>query len=465
MSLNFLQINICSNFAPEIRSNDEKQALYIKLMRKLFFFFAALMAMSFSSCKQTTGQVTWRFYPSPDGTETAQDVTNRLEDQMRVSYQELGSYQAPYTDGGASFGGAVRGIKGKTYEEIRDKVAASTTSMAKALENFKFGDIDSCKIIVTLFIDNAPTTMFDKTYAGSVVPKPVVTPIVFRGDTLQWNTEFKRTKTGMSPSAMVEISGLACSRVTPGYLWAQSDDNYRVIAMTEDGKKIQLDILLTDKPTRKDWEDMCIGNYQGKSTIFVGGFGDNNLKYLDNSYIFYFDEPAIPTEAKKDTFHVNSNYILFGYPDNKAHDAEAMMYDNIDNVLFVIDKSDRGICTVYKLPMNVTYNNELQRLTEVCKLGAEGDQPIFNRVTAADMSPDGRWIIIKNYDVYKEKQYALIWERKEGESVDEALARQPQQIKAYEKEWQGEAVAWLDNTTFYTTSDEDGSAPIYKYVR
>ena len=98
------------------------------------------------------------------------------------------------------------------------------------------------------------------------------------------------------------------------------------------------------------------------------------------------------------------------------------------------------------------------------------------------MSPDGHWIIIKNYDCTEkfpsnfvdenlrgkskgEFAYALIWERKDGESVVEALNRQPQQISAYIMEWQGEAVAWLDSTTFYTTSDEDGSAPIYKYVR
>lgn len=289
-------------------------------------------------------------------------------------------------------------------------------------------------------------------------------PIVFRGDTLEWNTEFRRKKTGMSPSSMVEISGMACSRVTPGYLWSQSDDNYRVVAMNEKGD-IFFNITLKDKPSRSDWEDMCIGNWHGQSTIFVGGFGDNNLKYNDKYYVFYFDEPAIPSQKKDSSVSINERYIWYGYPDEKAHDAEAMMYDNIDSVLFIIDKSDRGICTVYKLRMDTTYDNTLQRLTEVCKLGQAGDKPIFNRVTAADMSPDGRWIIIKNYDVYSEKQFALLWERQPGELVDSALARQPEQIKAYEKEWQGEAVAWLDSTTFYTTSDEDGSAPIYKYVR
>ena len=34
------------------------------------------------------------------------------------------------------------------------------------------------------------------------------------------------------------------------------------------------------------------------------------------------------------------------------------------------------------------------------------------------------------------------------------------------QEWQGEAMAWLDDDNFYTTSDEDeGNPPIYKYTR
>lgn len=287
--------------------------------------------------------------------------------------------------------------------------------------------------------------------------------IVFRGETLTMNKEFKRTQCGNSPATMVEISGMACSRVTPGYLWVQSDDNYRVVALTEKGK-IAFNLTLTDKPSRNDWEDMCIGQYQGKSTIFVGGFGDNGLSKADKYYIFYFDEPTIPAVSKDSTISIGTRYIHYGYPDSSGHDTEAMMYDNVSQTMYIIDKSDHGICTVFKLPMDTVYGNNLLRLTEVCKLGIEGDTA-FNRVTAADMTPDGRWIIIKNYDVYTERAFALLWERKVGETVDDALARQPEQIAAYKLEWQGEAVAWLDSTTFYTASDEDGSAPMYKYVR
>jgi hypothetical protein len=65
----------------------------------------------------------------------------------------------------------------------------------------------------------------------------------------------------------------------------------------------------------------------------------------------------------------------------------------------------------------------------------------------------------------------LIWTRAsvdgKFESVGETLSRSPKKVTAYKREPQGEAIAWLDSTTCYTTSDvySDGSAPIWMYTR
>lgn len=293
-------------------------------------------------------------------------------------------------------------------------------------------------------------------------------PIVFRGETLPLNTEFTRSQCGKTPtSEMPEISGMSCSRVTPGFLWVQSDENYRVTAITPAGD-VRLILVLKHRPVRRDWEGLGTGVWRGKNTIFVGGFGDNSLQYKDNYYIFYFDEPEIPAERTYDSILVYNNYIRYGYPDGKAHNTEALMYDNIDQKLYIIDKEENHFCHVYSLRMDTTYGTDLQILTYECDLGIEGETQ-FQRVTAADMTPDGRWIIIKNNYYPSDgstRAYALMWQRESGESLVDALRRQPEQIAAYEVEWQGEAVAWLDSTTFYTTSDEDsGRAPIYKYTR
>ena len=51
-------------------------------------------------------------------------------------------------------------------------------------------------------------------------------PINYDGNTLTFNNDFTRSESGtMQKSVMPETSGLAASRVTPGYLWAHGDEN------------------------------------------------------------------------------------------------------------------------------------------------------------------------------------------------------------------------------------------------
>jgi len=302
-------------------------------------------------------------------------------------------------------------------------------------------------------------------------------PITYNGEVLEYDTTFKRVALGYTPTYIPEVSGMSCSRTTPGYLWIQSDEVFRIAAINTNGT-IFHKIAFRNCPkykssTRRDWEGLSTGVWQGKNYLFIGAFGDNDCQYKDNYYILYLEEPEINGEPNPAVVYdtIDNRYIRYGYPDGKAHNTEAIMYDNVDQKIYIIDKEEKHFCHVYSLRMDTVYGNDLQILKYECDLG-KGDEKEFQRVTAADMTPDGRWIIIKNnYYVTpaggKEETYAvaLIWQRNSGESVVDALKRQPQQLKSYEVEWQGEAVAWLDSTTFYTTSDDDGRAPIYVYVR
>ncbi len=280
--------------------------------------------------------------------------------------------------------------------------------------------------------------------------------INYNGTTLQENTDFTRTEYGtMKKKTMKEISGLAASRQTPGYLWAHGDentgDNRKIIAIQPDGTLAMTVNLTTPNTDRDDWEDIATGIYDGKNYVFLGAIGDNDLAYNDQYYIFYFEEPAISSGTQ----NVTVNTIRFGYPDNKAHNTETLMYDNVEQMFYIADKVD-GVCHLYKLPFSTTYGTGVQRLTEVCALG-NGSK--FKLANGGDITPDGHWMAIKN------EEYILLWERQGAESLSATALRNPVQVMAYQKEEQGESLAWLNDSLFYTTSDSKKDTPIYQYVR
>lgn len=281
-------------------------------------------------------------------------------------------------------------------------------------------------------------------------------PINYDGTSLTFNDAFTRTECGtMYKSVMPETSGLACSRTTPGYLWAHGDENTgsnkKIVAIRPDGTQA-MTVTISGDAGRDDWEDIATGVYNNQNYVFIGAFGDNDLQFNDNYYIYYFAEPAITSG----TTNVSVNYIKFGYPDNAAHNTETLMYDNIEQMFYIVDKVEGGICHLYKLSFRTDYGTGVQTLTEVCALG-NGSK--FNYCTGGDITPDGKWMAIKS------KPYVLLWERQGTESLSATAQRRPQQVAAYQEEKQGESLAWLDSTTFYTTSDQKKDMPIYKYVR
>ena len=307
--------------------------------------------------------------------------------------------------------------------------------------------------------------------AATAAPK-----LVYNGDTLAWNTEFSRKQCGTLDinENIIEVSGIACSRVTPGYIWMQSDETERYIIATDEKGAERACKLKFSKNIRWDWEDLSGGVYEGKNYLFIGAFGDNE-ETGGNYSVVWVEEPAIdPLNTPELT--VTPNQIKFVYPDGKNHNCEALMYDNREQMIYIITKVYYDVCQVFRMPFRTDYGTETQTLEYICDLGLRSDlgyseqnKPYkgFHLVTGADISPDGRYILIKNHNnIVASYSWILYWEREEGESVADALKRQPQPLKCYSYEWQGEAICWLDNYTFYTTSDaDDGNPPIYRYTR
>lgn len=274
----------------------------------------------------------------------------------------------------------------------------------------------------------------------------------YNGQTVSVNNDYLCFQIGTTDKSIIkEVSGLACSRVTPGYLWAEKDEGTSsIIALTPGGKKA-MTLILSGMNSRDDWEDICTGTYNDTHYIFIGAFGDNDTIRTDDYYIVCVPEPAVTSTVTTAAVSL----IRFGFPDGAAHNVETLMYDSHDETFYIIDKANDVVPTLYQLPMSTNYGSELQRLSAGQKLGKKSDK--WHNITAGDISPDGSRIAIKN------KKVILLWNRNENETVAEALKHQPEQIGTYLEEEQGESLAWLDNYTFYTTSDSKEDTPIYVY--
>jgi hypothetical protein len=76
---------------------------------------------------------------------------------------------------------------------------------------------------------------------------------------------------------------------------------------------------------------------------------------------------------------------------------------------------------------------------------------------AGDISPDGREVLIKNYD------HIFYWENTEGKTIPSLLQESPSEVP-YKVEPQGESIAWSDDLSgFYTISERNKGKKSYLY--
>lgn len=261
-------------------------------------------------------------------------------------------------------------------------------------------------------------------------------------------------------SDLDEASGLVNSRSNPEYLWSHNDSGgdpvlYLFTLQGADSGRYEL-----SGAQNRDWEDLAIGagpddnlNY-----LYAADIGDNNA-VRESLNIYRVPEPDVSEQfgvggARVDlpaTATLNDvetiNYI---YEDG-ARDAESIFVDPETRDIYIITKREPSVI-LYKLsyPQSTTEQNTAERVMVLP----------FTFVVAADISPSGNEVLIKNYsNVYH-------WAKSGNESIQELLATQPSRLN-YRQEPQGEAIAWAtDESGYFTLSESNGDTPvIYSYSR
>ncbi len=249
-----------------------------------------------------------------------------------------------------------------------------------------------------------------------------------------------------------EVSGMALSWQHTGLLWLHNDsgDDPRLFAAGLDGAHLG-EVLLAGAENR-DWEDMAVGPgpEQGSSYLYIGEIGDNRAQY-EQIRVYRIAEPSLGQLSASEAWSVSDVEVFnFTYPAG-PRDAEALLVDPVTGDLYVISKREDRV-GLYHAPAPHE-DGSLRELTFLA------DLPL-TQVTAADISRDGRGVLIKTYEnVY-------YWEIREGESLAQSLSRGHDGELPYVGEPQGEAIGWdAGGSGYYTVSEErDGvEARLYAY--
>lgn len=246
-----------------------------------------------------------------------------------------------------------------------------------------------------------------------------------------------------------EASGLAFSWTNPNILYTHNDSGGDPVVFMLDTMGNDKGKIFLEGVSNRDWEDIAIGPGQksNESYIYVGDIGDNRAKY-NEIRLYRFPEPRVWQKE----ITVKPETIKLKYPDG-ARDAETLMVDPLSGDLFILSKRDSSN-TLYTVAADKLWENTgVKTMEKVMKL------PI-TMSTAGDISKDGRQIVIKNYWVI------YYWDRKEGESVPEALARKPI-LLPYTPEPQGEAITFSpDGNGYFTLSEKRLRVEpvLYKYT-
>ena len=237
-----------------------------------------------------------------------------------------------------------------------------------------------------------------------------------------------------------EASGLIASVKYDGHFWTHNDSGDKArIFLIDDSARHRATYYLEGIHAR-DWEDIGMMEYEGRHYLVVGDIGDNRGQYPDVQ-IHLFEEPSksgvgfvvdtIPT-AQIRSFVLN-------YEDG-PRDAESLFFDPLDKCLYIISKRELEV-GVYSTSTTLP-----ETPTDTLMLSKRVTLP-YTFVTAADISPDGSEVLVKNL------LQVLYWKRRAGESIVDML-RRPAERQLYRPEPQGEAITFArDGSGYYTLSE------------
>jgi len=254
----------------------------------------------------------------------------------------------------------------------------------------------------------------------------------------------------VASTAIVEPSGLAASRLTPGVLYVHNEDTPAVVAIST-ANASTLGTFDVANVTPADWEDVATGPCPAGKCIFMEDIGRSSANFPtppSTFAVYRMPEPNIG--AGQTSGSLTAEKFPFQYPDSPK-DAEALLVHPTTGDIYIITKSSRGASKVYKFPQPLPAPDTMSTLLFVSNLQLPTTtDPNFASATGGAIHPCANRFLLRTYRVVYEFRAPA------GGAFETAFAAPPVALTDT-VEGQGEAIEYEATGASYFTMSESPS--------
>ncbi|MGD8497002.1 MAG: hypothetical protein PVF05_12560 [Gemmatimonadales bacterium] len=267
---------------------------------------------------------------------------------------------------------------------------------------------------------------------------------------------------GALPGPLLEASGIARDPRDPGLFWVHNDSGNPAELYAIDRHGRLREVVPTSGTTNRDLEDIAVGPCPDGTCLYVADIGDNLATYA-SIVVHRLPLPPLPAAAPADGATSSPETAApirpgvswwFVYPGG-PRDAESLAVDGTHRELIVVTKGREAVVDLYVAPLDGlrTDRERPNTLRRIGKLRIPVGGGTSQLVTAADLSPDGKRLVIRSYTTL----YEFDWD---GSAAFDTLATPRHTSLLAALEPQGEGVAFGDSgDTLWLVSEGRGGRP------
>jgi hypothetical protein len=203
---------------------------------------------------------------------------------------------------------------------------------------------------------------------------------------------FKLIEKTSLPKVLKEASGLEIT--SPGNLWTHNDDRYPILYCLDTVGNIKKVVHLNHP--NNGWEDLALDD---TGNLYIGSFGNNSNDRKDLR-IYKVPTPETIADAVYSAevieFYYQDQHAFPPHESKRNFDADAFISKGDSLYIFTKNRTEppTGYSRVYRLPKEPGRYEAIPYDSLYLGTG-----PMLSSwVTSADLSPDGKWLILLSHN-------------------------------------------------------------------